>query len=116
MGVRREGNSSTTERTNMVKRIAAIGFILVCTAIAWAILGSTIFYRTYSTDSQLKGRVSSSWGTAQEQTPPTAGYQVISQKPFTATENGTAAVRTVEHKTWITLPLEQTRANAALRL
>ncbi len=30
----------------MFKRIAAIGFILVCTAIAWAILGTTIFART----------------------------------------------------------------------
>ena len=100
----------------MVKRIAAIGFILVCTAIAWAILGSTIFYRTYSTDSQLKGRVSSSWGTAQEQTPPTAGYQVVSHKQVAFTENGAAGVRTVEEKSWVTLPLEQTRANAALRL
>ncbi len=100
----------------MVKRIAAIGFIVVCTSIAWAILGSTIFYRTYSSDEQQKGRVSSSWGTAQEQTPPTAGYQVISHKQIASTENGTAVVRTVEEKTWITLPLEQTRANAALRL
>jgi inner membrane protein involved in colicin E2 resistance len=100
----------------MVKRIAAIGFILVCTSIAWAILGSTIFYRTYSTDSQLKGRVSSSWGTAQEQTPPTARYQIVSHRQVASTENGTAAVRTVEEKSWVTLPLEQTRAIAALRL
>jgi inner membrane protein involved in colicin E2 resistance len=100
----------------MVKRIAAIGFILVCTSIAWAVLGSTIFYRTYSSDEQLKGRVSSSWGTAQEQTPPTAGYQIVSHKQVASTENGTAAPRTVEEKTWITLPLEQTRANAGLRL
>ena len=28
----------------MFKRIAAIGFIVVCTSIAWAILGSTIVY------------------------------------------------------------------------
>jgi inner membrane protein involved in colicin E2 resistance len=100
----------------MVKRIAAIGFILVCTSIAWAILGSTIFYRTYSTDELLKGRVSSSWGTTQEQTPPTAGYHVVSHKQVEFAENGTPGVRTVEEKTWITLPLEQTRANAALRL
>jgi len=100
----------------MLKRIAAIGFILVCSSIGWAILGSTIFYRTYSTDAQLKGRVSSSWGTAQEQTPPTAGYQVVSQKQVAATGSGTAAIRTVQQRTWVTLPLEQTRADAALRL
>jgi hypothetical protein len=69
----------------MIKRIAAIGFIVVCTSIAW-------------------------------QTPPAAAYQIISQKQVTATENGTAAVRTVEQKAWVTLPLEQTRANATLRL
>ena len=100
----------------MIKRIAAIGFIVVCTSIAWAILGSTIFYRTYSTDELLKGRVSSSWGTAQEQTPPTAAYQIVFQKQVTAMESGTAAVRTVEEKRSVTLPLEQTRANATLRL
>ena len=32
----------------MVKRIAAIAFIFICTAIAWGILGGTIFSRTYS--------------------------------------------------------------------
>jgi len=100
----------------MVKRIAAIGFIVVCTSIGWAILGSTVFYRTYSTDELLKGRVSSSWGTTQQQTPPTAGYQIISHKQVASTENGAPAVRTVEEKSWTTLPLEQTRANAALRL
>jgi inner membrane protein involved in colicin E2 resistance len=100
----------------MLKRIAAIGFIVVFTSIAWAILGSTIFYRTYSTDELLKGRVSSSWGTTQEQTPPTAGYQVISHRQVASRENGAAGVRTVEEKSSITLPLEQTRASAALRL
>jgi inner membrane protein involved in colicin E2 resistance len=100
----------------MLKRIAAIGFILVCSAIAWAILGSTIFYRTYSTDELLKGRVSSSWGTAQEQTPPSVGYHIVSHKQVTSTENGITAVRTVDEKLCVPLPLEQTRASAALRL
>jgi len=30
----------------MVKRIVALVFIFFCTAVAWMILGSTIFYRT----------------------------------------------------------------------
>src|SRR5215472_10974702 len=54
----------------MLKRIAAITAIFVCTAIAWAILGSTIFYRTYSAQSGLSGRVASTWGAPQEQAPP----------------------------------------------
>ena len=60
----------------MIKRIAALAFIFVCTSIAWAILGSTILARTYSPLSgELRSRVAASWGTAQVQTPPTASYQ-----------------------------------------
>ncbi len=32
----------------MTKRIIAIAFIFVCASVAWAILGGTIFSRTYS--------------------------------------------------------------------
>jgi hypothetical protein len=60
----------------MVKRIAALVFIFVCTSIAWAILGSTILARTYSPLSgELKSRVAASWGTAQQQTPPKANFE-----------------------------------------
>src|ERR1700730_4724287 len=60
----------------MIKRIAALFFIFVCTSIAWAILGSTILARTYSPLSgELRSRVAASWGTAQQQTPPKASYQ-----------------------------------------
>ncbi len=60
----------------MIKRIAALAFIFVCTSIAWIILGATIFARTDSPlSSELESRVAKSWGTAQEQSPPTATYQ-----------------------------------------
>src|SRR5712664_2885053 len=58
----------------MTKRIGALVFIFACTSIAWVILGSTIFARTYSLDPGLKSRVASSWGTAQQQSPPSANY------------------------------------------
>ena len=54
----------------MFKRIAAIGLIFVCTAFAWAILGTSIFSRTNSAESGLSGRVASTWGAPQEQAPP----------------------------------------------
>src|SRR3989441_13291614 len=54
----------------MLKRIGAIIAIFVCTALAWAILGSTIFYRTYNAESGLSGRVASTWGGPQAQGPP----------------------------------------------
>src|SRR5437764_15452177 len=53
----------------MFKRIAAISGIFVCTAVAWAILGTTIFTRTYSAESGLSGRVASTWGAPQQQAP-----------------------------------------------
>ena len=101
----------------MVKRIVAIGFIWLCTAIAWAILGSTIFYRTYSSDTQqLKARVASSWGTSQEQTPPTAGYEIVSHRQVPGTKDGVPVVHDVEEKTWCSLPIEKSRVNSALWL
>jgi hypothetical protein len=55
-------------------RIAAIIFIFLCTAAAWGILGSTIFARTYSARSGLRGKVESTWGAPQQQAPPSATY------------------------------------------
>jgi inner membrane protein involved in colicin E2 resistance len=101
----------------MVKRLVAIGFIVVCTSIAWAILGSTIFYRTYSSDAQeLKTRVASSWGTPQEQTPPTAGYEIVSHRQVPGTKDGVPVVRDVIDRTWSSLPIQKSRVNAALWL
>jgi hypothetical protein len=56
----------------MVKRLVAIAFIYVVAAVAWIILGATIFQRTSSSDSQLRGRVGSTWGTPQAQQAPAA--------------------------------------------
>lgn len=101
----------------MVKRIVAIGFIVVCSSIAWAVLGSTIFYRTYSPDAQqLKARVASSWGTSQEQTPPTAGYEVVLHKQVLGTKDGLPIVREVEERKSNLLPIEKSRVNVALWL
>jgi inner membrane protein involved in colicin E2 resistance len=66
----------------MIKRIAALAAIFLCTSAAWVVLGVTIFARTESPQSdELRSRVASSWGTAQTQTPPTASYlKVIEEK------------------------------------
>ena len=58
----------------MLKRIAAITFIFVCTTIAWWILGTTIFSRTYSSENKLRDQVVAIWGAPHEQQPPTATY------------------------------------------
>jgi|HubBroStandDraft_3_1064219.scaffolds.fasta_scaffold01015_7 hypothetical protein len=98
----------------MGKRVAAIGFIFFCTAIAWAILASTIFYRTYSSDTQLRGKVASSWGAPQEQSPPTATYVEGSWRQVPAVENGKEIMRTIDDRRYIPLALQKSRVNAAL--
>jgi hypothetical protein len=87
----------------MLRRILAIAFIFVCTSIAWAILGSTIFARTYDFQSSLGSRVAAIWGSAQLQKPPSASYSVpVPGKPS----------ETVAHY----LPLESSRVRAAFDL
>jgi inner membrane protein involved in colicin E2 resistance len=98
----------------MLKRIAAIGFIFICTAIGWAILASTIFYRTYSSDSQLRGKVASSWGAPQEQSPPTATYVVGSWRQVAAVEKGKEVLRTADDRRYIALNLLKSRVIASL--
>ncbi|HYP04959.1 MAG TPA: inner membrane CreD family protein [Bryobacteraceae bacterium] len=53
----------------MLKRIAALSFIFLCTTAAWMILGANVFHRTYSSGASLHGRVASIWGGAQQQRP-----------------------------------------------
>jgi inner membrane protein involved in colicin E2 resistance len=72
----------------MIKRILAIGLIFVCTSVAWAILGATIFSRTSSAGASLSGRVSSSWGAPQEQGPPSIRYVWEEMQTVTVKQDG----------------------------
>jgi hypothetical protein len=65
----------------MTKRIVAIVFIFICTSIAWAVLGGTIFSRTYSLDEIGENRVASTWGAPQNQAPPSASFiQIVPRR------------------------------------
>lgn len=79
----------------MFKKIAAIGFIFVCTAIAWAILGSTILYRTFEGGESLSSRVASTWGTAQEQAPPAIVYRKQTERVVENEEKGQKVAHSV---------------------
>ena len=100
----------------MIKRIAAIVFIFLCTAVAWAILGTTIFQRTYSSDSSSEGRVASTWGAPQNQLPPTASYEEMVPKKEVSTENGKKIERVIQDKFINALPLESSHLNVDLNL
>jgi hypothetical protein len=88
----------------MVKRIIAIFFIFICASVAWAILGATIFSRTYSSDSNLEGRVVSTWGAPHNQTPPAASIEQLISKKIETFENGKPVVRMAEEKVTTRLP------------
>jgi inner membrane protein involved in colicin E2 resistance len=81
----------------MLRRIVAIAVIFLGAAVAWAVLGSTIFARTYSAGNVLSGRVASTWGSVQEQAPPTVRYVWMETRTVTAEENGKKITRE-EHK------------------
>src|SRR5262249_49486621 len=100
----------------MVKRIAAIVFIFLCASVAWAILGGTIFSRTYDSNDRSGARVESTWGTAQNQTPPQAAYERIEVKNEESVENGKKIVKRVEQTIDVPLSLESTRVNVDLNL
>jgi inner membrane protein involved in colicin E2 resistance len=100
----------------MIKRIVAIIFIFLCTAVAWAILGATIFQRTYSSDSSSENHVVSTWGAPQNQSPPTASYDEMVPKKETSTENGKKIEVVTQEKVTTALPLESSHLNVDLNL
>jgi len=55
-----------------MKRLLAIGFIWLCSAAAWAILGGSLVYRSEESSGALGASVSSLWGPPLEQLPPSA--------------------------------------------
>ena len=100
----------------MGKRIAALLFIFVCTSLAWALLGSTILLRTYDSDSSLRDRVASTWGTPQEQSLPSASFLEPFYRTVESTKDGKKVVETFKEERTISLPLEASRIRVALDL
>ncbi len=100
----------------MTKRIIAIIFIFVCTAVAWAVLGSSIFIRTNDADARLEGQVASIWGAPQTQAPPTASYQRVELKTTETVEDGKKKTVTTKENVTTPLPLESSRVAVTLDL
>lgn len=100
----------------MVKRIAALGFIFICTSVAWMILGGTIFSRTYSADGHLEDKVASSWGSKQTQLPPSASYSEIHTTTEEIQQDGHKAQRQVNSSYTVPVPVESSRVDVALNL
>lgn len=117
----------------MGKRIFAIAFIFACTTAAWLLLGATIFQRTHSSNNLLRGRVGSTWGTAQAQQAPTAFIERIEERVLDAprrpppdarrdiamaptSTTATTDTRAQTVRVRVPLSLDQTRASVAFDL
>ncbi len=103
-----------------VWRLFAIGFVVVCTAIAWGILGGTIVNRTGEFDQRLAQEVSRLWGGRHEQSAPRAWYEsareVVEQQEVQVGDKLVKrAVKRVEHDQ-IPLPLARSRVRVGLAL
>src|SRR5438874_3377892 len=109
-------SASAPGSRSMIKRVAAITFIFLCTAVAWAILGATIFQRTYDSGSSSDNRVTSTWGAPQNQTPPSAFFEQMVPKKEVTTENGKRIERVTQEKVINDLPLESSHINVGLNL
>src|ERR1043166_7123250 len=97
---------NAARQTSMIKRVAAITFIFLCTAVAWAILGATIFERTYDSGSSSDTRVESTWGAPQNQLPPTAAFEDVVQTKEQQVENGKKTEKGIQKKVGKPLTLE----------
>jgi inner membrane protein involved in colicin E2 resistance len=100
----------------MIRRIAAIISIFICTAIAWIILGSTVLYRTYHWEPQLREKVSGTWGAPQEQMPPTATYATRVERIDKSLIEGKSVEKTEHEIVTTSLPLESSKLDIALTL
>jgi inner membrane protein involved in colicin E2 resistance len=97
-------------------RIAAITLILVCTSVAWFILGATIDHRTDQSDDKLRSGVASIWGSPQEQGPPSASYDRLEQERVETATDGRKTTRTENRRYTVQLPIDSSRINADLNL
>ncbi len=100
----------------MVRRIAAIVAIFICTTLAWIILGSTILYRTYHWEPQLRQKVAGTWGSPQEQMPPTATFATTVVSRSKSVVAGKVVEKTGEGVVTTLLPLESSKLDVALNL
>ena len=100
----------------MTRHIAAIVFIFACTAVAWAILGATIFSRTHASRSELRGRVVSNWGAPQQQAPPAASYERVFSRKVERVERGKTVLRTEQERVVTPLALLSSRVDVRLDL
>lgn len=100
----------------MLARMAAIVFIFLCIAGAWAVLGFTVTTRTTDQDQSLKTAVGQLWGTQQRQFAPHIYYQTTSQTKVETIQGGKTITETKDETTSYPLLLDGSDIKADLNL
>ncbi len=102
-------------------RLFGIGFIFLCTAVAWFILGGTVVARTGEQDESLRQEVARLWGGTHLQTAPTAWFETertVERNVEEVDASGQRVVRTVSERVVDrhALPLVRSRVDVGLEL
>jgi hypothetical protein len=100
----------------MIRRLIAVAFIFLCTSAAWGILSATIYSRTQSQDSSLRGMVASSWGSPHESSPPSAQFSRIETHKNVTKVDGRIVENDVDTEVFTPLPLDGSHLDVALDL
>jgi inner membrane protein involved in colicin E2 resistance len=100
----------------MLRRILAVGFIFLCTAVGWGILSATIFARTEGSGSGLRDKVTGSWGSEQQAEPPVAQYYRTETHKVTKKLDDKDIQETVQEHVAYPLPLESNHLTAGIDL
>ena len=100
----------------MVKRIAAIAFIFICTGAAWLILSGTVLYRTENQDKELTRAVGQLWGEPQQQRAPSVFYQQEVLRKVESFDNGRPVVKEEKDHIRHDLPVVSSTIEARLHL
>jgi inner membrane protein involved in colicin E2 resistance len=67
----------------MIKRLAAITFIFICTSVGWFVLAGSLFVRSDDYDHKMKESVGKLWGSSQIQTAPLVYEKIKIEAPRT---------------------------------
>jgi hypothetical protein len=100
----------------MIQRLIAIGFIFICTSVAWSMLAGVTERRTHSADEGLRRQVESVWGAPQVQQPPSVTWTERVPRKVESVVDGKKVVRIVEHEVSHPIPLQGSDIEVALNL
>ena len=106
------------EVTRVVRRrqpqIAVIILIFLITTCGWIILGTSIAMRSDSADSGLSRGVQSNWGSAQQQSPPSAIATHVEPRTQLESVNGVTTKKVSNETVSTPLQVEQSRIRVGL--